>query len=145
MMASAAITETSEDSLKDDMRHLRGDHRDQFVGLHGFGHVRVEARAHERVVRSRADLIESWRTRLFSQSIGALVSVAMFVVTLAGVMQPAYRTLALASAVRDVILGDDAVLEEQIASDTRLKLKVLLLQPPPPPIFTPPHGEPSNG
>jgi hypothetical protein len=99
--------------------------------------LRVEARAHERVVRSRADLIESWRTRLFSQSIGALVSVAMFVVTLAGVMQPAYRTLALASAVRDVILGDDAVLEEQIASDTRLKLKVLLLQPPPPPIFTP--------
>jgi len=97
--------------------------------------LRVEARAYERVKRTRADLIDVWRTRLFSQGIGALISVAMFVLTLAGVMQPAYRTLALAQTVRNVFLGDDPVLEEAIATDVRFK--VLIFQPPPPPIFTP--------
>jgi hypothetical protein len=98
--------------------------------------LRVEARAYERIRRSRADLIEVWRTRLFSQGIGALISVAMFLMTLAGVMQPAYRTLALAQTVKDVMgLGDEPVLEEAIATDIRFK--VLIFQPPPPPVFAP--------
>jgi len=97
--------------------------------------LRVEARAHERTRRSRADLIEVWRTRLFSQGIGALVSVAMFLMTLAGVMQPAYRTLALAQTVRYVIMGDEPVIEEEMATDIRFK--VWIFQPPPPPVFAP--------
>jgi hypothetical protein len=92
--------------------------------------LRLEARAHERVRRSRADLIDAWRTRLFSQGVGALVSMGMFVLTLAGVMQPAYRTLALARAATEVILEEEEI-------DPDIRLKVLLLQPPPPPVFTP--------
>jgi hypothetical protein len=92
--------------------------------------LRVEARAHERVKRSRIDLIEVWRTRLFSQGVGALVSMGMFIMTLAGVMQPAYRTLALAKAATQVILEDEEI-------DPDIRLRVLLLQPPPPPVFTP--------
>ncbi len=92
--------------------------------------LRVEARAHERVKRSRADLMDAWRTRLFSQGVGALVSMGMFVLTLAGVMQPAYRTLALAKAATEVILEEEEI-------DPDIRLKVLLLQPPPPPVFTP--------
>lgn len=91
--------------------------------------LRVEARAYERVKRSRRDLIEVWRTRLFSQGIGAMVSTAMCLLMLAGVLRPAYRTLALAQAATEVIW------EEEIANDIRFKLWVY--QPPPPPVFTP--------
>lgn len=97
--------------------------------------LRVEARAYERVKRTRADLLDVWRTRLYSQGIGTLVSVAMFVITLAGVMQPAYRTLALAQTVRIVILGEEPTLDESMANNIRFK--VLIFQPPPPPVFTP--------
>lgn len=90
--------------------------------------LRVEARASERVARSRADLFDLWRTRLFSQGVGAVISMGMFLLTLAGVMQPAYRTLALAKAATEVI-------EEEI--NPEIRLRVLLLQPPPPPVFTP--------
>lgn len=96
--------------------------------------LRVEARAHERVKRSRAELIEIWRTRLFSQGIGAVVSVAMFVITLAGVMQPAYRTLALADALREVLIGGET---EPELTDTGIQFRMAIFQPPPPPVFIP--------
>lgn len=97
--------------------------------------MRVEARAYERVKRTRADLIEVWRTRLFSQGIGALVSVAMFITTLGGVMQPAYRTLALAQALREVLIGDEAELPQ--ITDTGIQFRMAIFQPPPPPVFIP--------
>jgi len=97
--------------------------------------LRVEARAHERVKRSRAELIELWRMRLFSQGIGAVVSVVMFVISLAGVMQPAYRTLALAEALREVLVGDEVV--TPAATDTGIQFRMAIFQPPPPPVFTP--------
>lgn len=91
--------------------------------------LRAEARAQERLTRQRADWVEVWRTRLFSQGIGALVSMAVFLVSITGVLRPAYRALALGQAATEVIFaepeGDD------------IKLKVLLLQPPPPPVFSP--------
>ncbi|MGH9802194.1 MAG: anti-sigma factor family protein [Blastocatellia bacterium] len=97
--------------------------------------LRVEARAHERFKLSRAELIEIWRTRLFSQGIGAVVSVAMFVFTLAGVMQPAYRTLALAEALREVLIGVEP--ESPVETDTGIQFRMAIFQPPPPPIFKP--------
>ncbi len=97
--------------------------------------LRVEARAHERIKRSRAELIDIWRTRLFSQGIGALVSSVLFIVTLAGVMQPAYRTLALAEALREVLVGDDAIPAQ--STDTGIQFRMAIFQPPPPPIFIP--------
>ncbi|MDX2044327.1 MAG: zf-HC2 domain-containing protein [Acidobacteriota bacterium] len=99
------------------------------------GALRVEARAHEKVKRSRADLIELWRMRLFTQGIGAVVSLAMFLVILSGVMQPAFRTLALAQAVRDVLTGnEDSLSAEAIAG---IQFKMAIYQPPPPPVFAP--------
>ena len=97
--------------------------------------LRVEARAHERVKRSRAELIEIWSTRLFSQGIGAIISVAMFIITLAGVMQPAYRTLALADALREVLIGGES--EQSEATDTGIQFRMAIFQPPPPPVFIP--------
>src|SRR5262245_4871169 len=76
--------------------------------------------------RRRADWIEAWRTRLFSQGIGAAVSMCMFFLVITGVFRPAYRALALAQAATEVILEDPTI-----------RLKVLLLQPPPPPVFEP--------
>lgn len=99
------------------------------------GALRVEARAHEKVRRSRADLIELWRMRLFTQGIGAVISLAMFLVILVGVMQPAFRTLALAQAVRDVLTGnEDSLSADAIAG---IQFKMAIYQPSPPPVFTP--------
>ena len=97
--------------------------------------LRVEARAFEKVKRSRAELIDQWRTRLFSQGIGTLVSTALFVITLAGVMQPAYRTLALAEALREVLVGYEPAPPQ--ATDTGIQFRMAIFQPPPPPVFTP--------
>ncbi len=97
--------------------------------------LRVEARAHEKIKRSRAELIDLWRTRLFSQGIGALVSSVMFITTLAGVMQPAYRTLALAEALREVLVGEEVV--PPPATDTGIQFRMAIFQPQPPPVFTP--------
>lgn len=99
------------------------------------GALRVEARAHEKAQRSRADLIELWRMRLFTQGIGAVVSVAMFLVILVGVMQPAFRTLALAQAVRDVLTGADNSLSEEAVLG--IQFRMAIYQPSPPPVFTP--------
>lgn len=97
--------------------------------------LRVEARAHEKVKRSRAELIDLWRTRLFSQGIGTVVSTALFVITLAGVMQPAYRTLALAEALREVLVGEEVA--PPPATDTGIQFRMAIFQPQPPPVFTP--------
>lgn len=66
--------------------------------------LRNEAEARARQARRRADWIEAWRTRLFSQGIGAAVSISMFLFIASGVFRPAYsaiesyRTVALAQA-----------------------------------------------
>jgi hypothetical protein len=81
--------------------------------------------------RRRADLIDLWRVRLLSQSVGAVVSVAMLVVVFAGVLRPAYRALAFARAVVETTVEEDF-------SSEAVRLKVLLLEPsPPPPVFNP--------
>jgi hypothetical protein len=117
-------------SLRSELRVLEAPQAKGNLTVQLQAALRVEARAHERVERSRTDLIEVWRTRLFSQGVGALVSMGMFIMTLAGVMQPAYRTLALAKAATQVILEEDEI-------DPDIRLRVLLLQPPPPPVLAP--------
>lgn len=99
------------------------------------GALRVEARAHEKVKRSRAELIDLWRMRLFAQGIGTVVSVAMLCVIMAGVMRPAFRTLTLAQAVRDVLTGnDDSLSPEMVAG---IQFRMAIYQPSPPPVFAP--------
>ncbi|MEP7271741.1 MAG: hypothetical protein ABI882_09560, partial [Acidobacteriota bacterium] len=71
-----------------------------------------------------------WRVRLFSQSIGAVISVALLLGMTAAVFRPAYRALAFARAVVDVTVEDDI--------DPEIRLKIMLLEPlPPPPVFNP--------
>lgn len=90
-----------------------------------------EARRQVLAERRRADLIEKWRLRLFSQSIGTVVSLALFVVMTMAVFRPAYRALWL---MREVIIETEVV---DLLSDEALYKTYLLEPPPPPPIFNP--------
>ncbi|MBX3279458.1 MAG: hypothetical protein KF868_15755 [Acidobacteria bacterium] len=90
-----------------------------------------EAKRRSVAARRRADLVDLWRLRLFSQSIGAVVSLALFVVMTMSVFRPAYRTLHLA---REVIL-ETAVID-RVPDEVRFRI-LLLEPPPPPPIFNP--------
>lgn len=82
--------------------------------------LRQEAAWQASTARRRADWLDVWRTRLFSQSVGAAVSMCLFLFVATGVFRPAYRTLALAQAASELIFEDPNV---------RLKL--------PPPLFEP--------
>jgi hypothetical protein len=92
-----------------------------------------EARLQASYARQRADLLDLWRTRLLSQSIGTLVSMALFIVVLMNIFKPAHRAMALAQAATDVIWSNPS--SEEIRHQALLKAS--LLQPPPPPVFSP--------
>lgn len=94
--------------------------------------VHREARLQASYSRRRANFMDLWRTRLFSQGVGAIVSMAMFLMMAVGVLRPAYRALALAQAATQLILEESGTEE--------IRLKLMLLAPPPPPIFNP-NGE----
>ena len=68
--------------------------------------MRQEAALIERTAEKRADRLEVWRMRLFSQTIGAAVSFCLFFVVITGVFKPAYRALALANAAQEVIFEE---------------------------------------
>ena len=97
--------------------------------------LRHEAEMQANRAQRRADWIEAWRTRLFSQGIGAAVSLCMFLSVITGVFRPAYRSayraLDLAQAATEVIAT------EVIIKDPTIRAKILLMQPLPPPIFAP--------
>lgn len=93
--------------------------------------LRRDASINAQKRRRREDLIDVWRVRLFSQSIGAVISVGLLLVMTASVFRPAYRALAIARAAAETFVEDDNVADE-------LRLKMLLLEPsPPPPVFNP--------
>ena len=95
--------------------------------------VHREARLQASNARQRADLLDLWRTRLFSQSIGAVVSMVLFIIVAVGVFRPANHALTLAEAATQVFW------EDPISDEIRYQalLKASLLQPPPPPPFSP--------
>ncbi|MGH9845307.1 MAG: anti-sigma factor family protein [Blastocatellia bacterium] len=82
--------------------------------------LRQEAATRAGAARRRADLFDLWRMRAFSQGVGAVVSMCLFLFVITGVFRPAYRTLALALAASELIFEDPTI---------RLKL--------PPPLFEP--------
>lgn len=116
-------------TLRSDLRALDLPAADQTMIGQIQGALRRESKLQAGIARKRADWIDLWTTRLFSQSIGAIVSVALVLMVSVGVHNPAYRALALAQAATEVMFDDRA-------SD-EIRLKVLLLQPLPPPIFNP--------
>lgn len=116
-------------SLRSDLRSLDASVKVPLMTAQIGEALRTESKLKAAQARRRADWIDVWTTRLFSQSIGAIVSVAMVLGIAIGVHNPAYRALALAQAATEVIFEDP--------SRDEIRLKVLLLQPAPPPLFNP--------
>lgn len=81
--------------------------------------------------RHRQDLIDLWLMRLFSQSIGTMVSVVLFVFVAMTVFKPAYRALSLAKAFQQVAVAN----EDEI--DTAIRYRLLITPTLPPPPFSP--------
>lgn len=90
-----------------------------------------ETRLKGNPTRRRQELIDLWMMRLFSQGIGTMVSMVLFVFVAMSVFKPAYRALALAHAFHQVAI------EEEDEIDTAIRYRLLILQPPPPPSFSP--------
>jgi hypothetical protein len=92
-----------------------------------------EARLQASYARERADWVDLWRTRLYSQGIGAVVSVALILVIGTGVFRSALRAFYLLHTTTQVIWEDPV--SEEVRYQSLLKAR--LLQPPPPPAFSP--------
>jgi hypothetical protein len=90
-----------------------------------------ETRLNGNPARRRQDLIDLWLMRLFSQGIGTMVSMVLFIFVAMAVFKPAYRALSLAQAFHQVAIEED----EEI--DLAIRYRLLILQPPPPPPFSP--------
>ena len=88
-----------------------------------------EARLQARTERRRADQLAVWRMRLFSQSVGAVVSLTLFSLLTMAVFRPSYRALALARVAVEEAGGTEF-------SDEGLQLRIII-PPPPPPVFNP--------
>jgi hypothetical protein len=101
-----------------------------------------EARWLAQAAGRHADFIDRWRMRIFSQSVGALVSILLLAASATGVLGPAYRaTLSmtrLAMHYTSVVPIDFQKLEAQFEVPEEVRYKMLLLEaPPPPPVFNP--------
>ena len=81
--------------------------------------------------RRRQDLIDLWLMRLFSQGIGTMVSMVLFVFVAMTVFKPAYRALSLAHAFHQVAVEED----DEI--DTAIRYRLLISPTLPPPPFSP--------
>ena len=92
-----------------------------------------EARLQASYARDRADWVDLWRTRLYSQGIGAVLSMALILVVGTAVFRSALRAFYLLQTTTQVIW------EDPVTDETRYQalLKARLLQPPPPPAFSP--------
>lgn len=92
-----------------------------------------EARLQASYAKERADWMDLWRTRLYSQGIGAVVSVALILVVGIGVFRSALRAFSLLHTTTAVIWEDPV--SEEIRYQSLLKAR--LMQPPLPPTFSP--------
>jgi anti-sigma factor RsiW len=91
-----------------------------------------EARRKALAARRHSDLIDLWRLRIFSQSIGTVVSLALFILLTTSVFRPAYRALRIA---RTAAMVDDSQVVLPVPNDVLYRR--LLLETPAPPIFNP--------
>lgn len=92
--------------------------------------LRQEARFQNRAARRRADLLDIWRMRIFSQSIGTVVSLVLFMFLVSVIIKPLYRTAALASVVAEAAGYPDN-------SEEIRKFRQALIPPGPQPVFDP--------
>lgn len=123
-----------------DLRGLRADlraletHRPASHGPDLMAQIQAalqrDARLFGNPTRRRQDLIDLWLMRLFSQGIGAVVSLILFAFVVTAVFKPAY--LALLASVET-----PPVVVEEASVDPAIRYRVMILQPPPPPTFNP--------
>jgi hypothetical protein len=92
--------------------------------------LKCDLRLHGNPARRRQDLIDLWMMRLFSQGIGAVVSLALFTFVVTAVFKPAYLAMVALAEVPPVVV-------EEASVDPAIRYRVLILQPPPPPAFSP--------
>lgn len=95
--------------------------------------LRQQARLQNRAARRRADLLDVWRMRIFSQSIGTVVSLVLFMFLVTVILKPLYRTAALAGVVAEAAGYTDT-------SEEVRKLRRVLIPPQPNnprPVFDP--------
>ena len=95
--------------------------------------LRQEARLQNRAAGERAERIDVWRMRIFSQSIGTVVSLVMFMFLVTVILKPLYGTTMLSS-----VIGEAAGYTDN--SEEMRKLRRVLIPPQPNnprPIFDP--------
>jgi len=139
--------------IASELRCLRQDlsllGQDQSRGLNGsdlslriMSAIRQDAKAQVQSQNRRDEFFDRLRMRVFSQSVGTVVSVLLLLSVTTGVLGPAYRsTLAVARAAMNHAVVDSVgfeQLEAQFAVPDEVRIKILLLEPPPPPpVFSP--------
>jgi hypothetical protein len=120
------------DCLRENLRRLQRPQPSVGMTSEILEALQLEARLQARAARQRADLIDLWRMRIFSQSVGAVVSFALFFLLSSVILKPIYRAFELGKAV--------ATTAGVIEDSDEVKQLTLLLMPPPPsprPIFNP--------
>jgi len=120
-------------SLRSELRALEPPKPEPEMSMQIRAALQREARLQSSYARERADWVDLWRTRLYSQGIAAVVSVALILVVWTGVFTSAMRAFSLLQATTEVIWWEDPVKEIRYQS----VLKARLLQPPLPPAFNP--------
>jgi hypothetical protein len=120
-------------SLRSELRALEPPKPEPEMSIQIRAALQREARLQASYARERADWMDLWRTRLYSQGIGAVVSVALILIVGTGVYRSALRAFSLLQTTTEVIW------EDPVSEETRYQslLKARLLQPPLPPAFSP--------
>ena len=104
--------------------------------------ILLDAKAQVQSQKRRDEFFDRLRMRVFSQSVGTLVSVLLLLSVTMSVLGPAYRaTLDVARAAMNSAVVTSVgfeQLEAEFAVPDEVRIKILLLEPsPPPPIFNP--------
>jgi hypothetical protein len=119
--------------LRSELRALEPPKQEPEMSTQIRAALQREARLQASYAKERADWVDLWRTRLYSQGIGAVVSVALILVVGIGVFRSALRTFSLLQTTTEVIWEDPV--SEEVRYQSLLKTR--LLQPPLPPAFSP--------
>ena len=130
--AACRLRAVELDCLRQEMRALGPAQPSTEMATAIITALQQEARLQARAVRRRADLLDAWRTRLFSQSIGTVISFALFAFLVAVIIRPIYRAIGIDTVVAAAVYTDNT---EEIR-----KLRLALLPPlpnKPKPVFDP--------
>lgn len=120
-------------NLRSELRALEPPKPEPEISMQIRAALQREARLQASYSSQRADWLDLWRTRLYSQGIGAVVSVALILVVGTGVFRSALRAFDILQSMTGVIWVDPVTEESRYQA----LLKARLLQPPLPPAFIP--------